>query len=165
MIPTRRLFFLGAAALVAAPSLVRASSLMPVSVWDRQPRYYGDGIHSDAPHLQWVLDHADPTKAVKFKPGTYYLGESLRLTKPFVVLDAESVKFNMNLVRGDYAPVIQGVGDVSYGHLRFGTVDFGNKRGCLFQSEFSQKDTSILPWLRAKLSQPQASSTSRLEPG
>ena len=36
MIPSRRRFLLGAGALLAAPSIVRASSLMPVSVIDPQ---------------------------------------------------------------------------------------------------------------------------------
>lgn len=135
MIPTRRLFFLGAAALVAAPSLVRASSLMPVSVWDRQPRYYGDGIRSDLPHLQWLLDRAKPGEAIRLKPAaTYYIGDSIKVAKSNTILHAEGSEINLALFPENMrAPVFTILNqEADSCDISFGTINFGNRRGVLF---------------------------------
>lgn len=54
MINNRRRFLFGAAALLAAPAIARASSLMPVSMLN--PILWGDGVHDDAPALQRIID-------------------------------------------------------------------------------------------------------------
>ena len=48
---SRRRFLFGAAALALAPALVRAESIMPISV-PRLPKLYGDGIHDDTYALE-----------------------------------------------------------------------------------------------------------------
>lgn len=54
---SRRGFLFGAtAALLAAPAIARASSLMPCSV---PPVFWGDGIHDDSAALQWEIDRAE----------------------------------------------------------------------------------------------------------
>lgn len=52
IVPSRRRFFLGAGAVLAAPSIVRAASLMPVSViepekWTYTARYYTEVMTVD----------------------------------------------------------------------------------------------------------------------
>lgn len=54
----QRRTFLGAlAGLIAAPAVVKAAGIMPVSV-ERIPRLWGDGIHDDTEALQWLIDDA-----------------------------------------------------------------------------------------------------------
>lgn len=53
----RRSFLRG---LIAAPAIVAASSLMPVSarlLADWPPKLWGDGIHDDTAALQWLMDN------------------------------------------------------------------------------------------------------------
>jgi hypothetical protein len=74
MILPRRRFLLGAAVTVlATPSIVRAASLMPISVvpW-RMPKLWGDGIHDDTAALQAIIDAGLP-----FPPGTYLTSNEL----------------------------------------------------------------------------------------
>lgn len=60
MLANRRRFLIGTVALLAAPAIVKASNLMPVSDWSRLPLYWGDGIHDDTPYIQASLDALPP---------------------------------------------------------------------------------------------------------
>lgn len=75
--------------LFAAPAIVAASSLMPVSaklLLDLPPKLWGDGIHDDTAALQALLDGVRPggsvnlngiyrvTRTLKMKPGTSLVG-------------------------------------------------------------------------------------------
>ncbi len=68
----RRTFLTGIAGVIAAPAIVRASSLMPVRTIP--PTLWGDGIHDDTAALQWLLNSGKPVKLVG---GTYRISNGI----------------------------------------------------------------------------------------
>lgn len=76
-VPSRRRFLFAAGALLAAPSIARAASLMPISTMGHPPRYWGDGIHDDAPNLNWQLSQPGRQVDVIFRP--YHLFTKARI--------------------------------------------------------------------------------------
>lgn len=71
---TRRSFLRG---LFAAPAIVAASSLMPINsrlLLDIPPRLWGDGIHDDAPVLQWMLATIGEARLPE---GRFFVGSTL----------------------------------------------------------------------------------------
>lgn len=101
IIPSRRrfLFGAGAAALLAAPALVHASSLMKLSV-PRVPKLWGDGIHDDSAALQYLIDQQAPTGLVRFPPGDYRLGRGLWFDLP----SDTSVDFSGTRLTSEFLP-------------------------------------------------------------
>lgn len=55
---TRRGVLAGLVSLVAAPAIVQAANLMPVSGPVNPFRFHGDGIGDDHPWLQWEVNSA-----------------------------------------------------------------------------------------------------------
>lgn len=129
MLISRRRLFIGAAALAAAPSIVRASSLMPISVLDICPPFYGDGIRSDLPHLQWLTRHAKPGEKIVLRSGrTYFLGGSIDVTGARdVTIEAAGARIDMTMMPADKpAFLLRGKPDGI--HIRLGTLIFGDRR-------------------------------------
>lgn len=69
--PSRRRFLFGASALLMAPAIAGAESLMPISTLGHAPRYWGDGTHDDKPNLDWQLAQRDSIIRIESRP--YYL--------------------------------------------------------------------------------------------
>lgn len=76
IIPSRRRFLIGAAALLAAPAIAEASNLMPISVL-KPPKLWGDGIHDDTDALQWRADHAKLYDHEVVPPGSYLVSKTI----------------------------------------------------------------------------------------
>lgn len=74
IMPTRRGFLLGAAAVLAAPAIVRATSIMPVHVIPPQPRRPRPWHSVTVLRSETVLEVKVDGQAVDFEmsPGTLY---------------------------------------------------------------------------------------------
>lgn len=99
--PTRRGLIAGLASLVAAPALVRAESLMPISVLPL-PHIVGDGVHDDWAGIQALLNGEPYTVAdgcgiqrggiqrgwhggVSFGNNVYYLSRPVKAHYPTAI--------------------------------------------------------------------------------
>lgn len=104
----RRRFLFGAAALLAAPAIARASSLMPVSDWSRLPLYWGDGVHDDTPYIQAALDKLAPGHNMTFVARPHYTLTPLDFSRcTYNVIDLrdcfeETVLWKENIGRANY---------------------------------------------------------------
>lgn len=89
----RRRFLFGAAALLAAPAIARASSLMPVSVLN--PVLWGDGFHDDTTAIQRLIDKEMRTGLIRMPEGRYLFSDILKFRQPGseVLFDARAAYF------------------------------------------------------------------------
>lgn len=69
----RRNFLGGLGALLVAPSVVRAASLMPVSNQALGVMLWGDGIHDDTAAIQRMINLAKPGAVVQIPAGNFRL--------------------------------------------------------------------------------------------
>lgn len=85
--------------LFAAPAVVAASSLMPISVRalaSTPPHLWGDGIHDDTAALNWLVRQA----AAEGRP--FVLSNGVyRLSGPIVIDDVQSVVMSNSVFRPD----------------------------------------------------------------
>lgn len=93
---TRRTLLTGLGAIIAAPAIVRASSLMPVKAWRTMPMLWGDGVHDDTAALQAfangdvVMTFEGPMKAAELVAANRALpGGLYRITSTINLLPKE----------------------------------------------------------------------------
>lgn len=91
--PKRRGFLLGVGALLAAPAIAKADSLMQISSRVLTPKLWGDGIHDDTFALQALLDKQVETGTIVVPSGDYLI------TKTLEIRDAQRARVVMNSVR------------------------------------------------------------------
>ncbi len=111
--------------LFAAPAVVAASSLMPISVRAlvlTPPRLWGDGIHDDTAALNWLARQA----AAEGRP--FVLNNAVhRLSGPIIINDVTVVHLNNSVFKpdsGDFPAIEMGnVGQYTKVNNR---VDYGN---------------------------------------
>lgn len=86
MILGRRSVLAGITCALSMPAIVKASGIMSVKMF--RPVFWGDGVHDDAPALQWEIDHApDNGTFCVPKNGTYIFRSSLYLWDRKLKLD------------------------------------------------------------------------------
>lgn len=80
----RRRFLFAGAALLAAPAIARADSLMPISSRILTPKLWGDGIHDDTYALQWLINKGLEAvgQPIVIPPGDYLISKTLDLCMP-----------------------------------------------------------------------------------
>lgn len=101
IVPSRRRFLFGAAVLLAAPAIAKASSLMPISTapW-RAPKLWGDGIHDDTAAIQWMLDNPDISGVVNLPKGKYLTTATISVPD-FVQLQGPKAWLHAKVPGGD----------------------------------------------------------------
>jgi polygalacturonase len=113
IVPSRRRFLFGAAALLAAPAIAKASNLMPISVL-KPPKLWGDGIHDDTAAIQHFID-TEMKRAgergdgmVQFPAGTFRLTDGLRFNlqaDTFILGSGSSFVYDFPANRRDQAVI------------------------------------------------------------
>lgn len=80
IVPSRRRFLFGAAALIAAPAIAKAANLMPISVL-KPPKLWGDGIHDDTEALQTYIEReiASGSRNIQIPQGVFRLSATLHI--------------------------------------------------------------------------------------
>lgn len=97
IIPSRRGFLFGAAAVALAPAIVRASNLMPISVL-KPPRLWGDGIHDDTEALEWFIEKEALTGHVRIPKAVYLIKRTVDVRAKDADVDIERSTFLLDNV-------------------------------------------------------------------